>query len=183
MFYFIPWPHLSLPPCFNPSTWRLILLNIQNKSWEGQNMINYRLVAAVSVYYIMQTLVKNTHLFCWCHFSHVPPVCFQPMPTLYYNSTPITTFYFLVYSRTSFSRFNNHLMLSNQGNTEYHSAAVGCWWRCLCTNWFVTFTKLFDSLAGSLIIWRRSVCMDWCAEMRVQDLIRTARLSVSLWPT
>lgn len=155
MFYFIPWPHLSLPPCFNPSTWRLILLNSQNMSREGHNMINYRLLAAVSVYYIMQTLVKNTHLFCWCHFSHVPPVSFHSIPTFYYNSASLTTFYFFSL-RTSFSRLKEYKKNPQSYNLvqpeKYRVTFCCSGLKMFVHKLICDLRKLFDSLSCSLII-------------------------------
>lgn len=88
-------PLLSLPPCFNPSTQRLILLNIQSKGQGGSNMINYRLSAAVSVHYVMQTSVQTHIHFLDAPLLIFPAVSFQFMPTSFlmltarYNSAPL----------------------------------------------------------------------------------------------
>lgn len=107
------WPHLSLPPCFNPSTWRLILLNIQSRSQEGCNMINYRLSAAVSVYYIMQTLVQ-THI----RFLDAAPVIFPfSLDATLFLSNCNTLCFDTAYSSHFMYFFQQHtLFLKNKNN-------------------------------------------------------------------
>lgn len=77
-FVFLSGPLLSLPPCINPSLWRLILLNIQTKCQQGCNMINYTCRPSLPCH----TDISPHHLhfadtMCFFFFFFSPPQSYE----------------------------------------------------------------------------------------------------------